>query len=97
MSTLLENDNRIETHSDELRASMAAVRISIKWFGTRKSVSNHQKTEAARPFNAEGKFLSVGKKLIDTTHPAWKAVASVKHNILSDWRDRSLPFPEDGT
>ena len=96
MSTLLENENQIETYSDELRSTMAAVRVSLKWFGTRKSVSSLQKTEAARPFNAEGKFLSVGKKLIDTTHPAWKTVTSVRGAILGYWRDRSLPFPEDG-
>lgn len=98
MSTLLENTLNIDasTHGDELRSTMAAVRVSLKWFGTRKSVSNTQKTEAARPFNAEGKFLSVGKKLIDTTHPAWKTVTGVRGTLLGYWRDRSLPFPEDG-
>ena len=100
MSTLLDYDletaHDSTTHGDELRSTMAAVRVSLKWFGTRKSVSSLQKTEAARPFNAEGKFLSVGKKLIDTTHPAWKTVTGVRGTILGYWRDRSLPFPEDG-
>ena len=101
MSTLLDYDLNLtnennNTHGDELRATMAAVRVSMKWFGTRKSVSSLQKSEAARPFNAEGKFLSVGKKLIDTTHPAWKSVTGERGTILGYWRGRSLPFPEDG-
>jgi hypothetical protein len=48
---------------------MAAVRVSISWFGTRKSLTVEQKAEAAEPFNAEAKFLSAGKKLLDISHP----------------------------
>lgn len=104
MTTLLEyeldltsgGDTDSGTHGDELRSTMAAVRVSLKWLGTRKSVSSLQKSEAAKTFDAEGNYLSVGKKLIDTTHPAWKSVAGVRGTILNYWRDRSLPFPEDG-
>jgi len=49
---------------------MAAVRVSMSWFGTRKSLTAEQKAEAAEAFNAEARFLSAGKKLLDTTHPA---------------------------
>ena len=35
-----------------LRGAMAAVRVSIRWFGTRKSLTVEQKAEAAEPFNA---------------------------------------------
>jgi hypothetical protein len=45
---------------------------------------------------AEGKYLSAGKKLLDTSHPAFKAVTSVKSRTISFWKGVSLPFPEPG-
>jgi hypothetical protein len=46
---------------------MAAVRVSINWFGTRKTLTAEQKSQAAESFGAEGTFLSAGKKLLDTS------------------------------
>ncbi len=67
MSTVFD---RATSAADRLRAGMAAVRVSISWFGTRKSLTTEQKAEAATPFGAEAEFLSATKKLLDTKHPA---------------------------
>jgi hypothetical protein len=75
---------------------MAAVRVCISWFGTRKSLTTEQKAEAAEPFNAEAKFLSAGKKLLDISHPAFKAVTAVRGKVIAYWRSLSLPYPEPG-
>ena len=79
-----------------LRATMAAVRLSFVWFGVRKSLTSEQKAQAADAFGAEGGFLSAGKKLLDTRHPAFKAVTSVRSQLLGLWRSLSLPYPEPG-
>ena len=79
-----------------LRSTMAAVRLSFVWFGTRKSLSPQQKEEAADSFGAEGTFLSAAKKLFDTRHPAFKAVTAVRGRAVSLWKGLSLPFPEPG-
>ena len=75
---------------------MAAVRVAISWLGVRKTLTPEQKTIAADSFGAEGNFLSAGKKLLDTTHPAFKAVTSVKGRIVAFWKSMSLPYPEPG-
>ena len=75
---------------------MAAVRVSFTWFGTRKSLTPEQKNQAADTFGAEGQFLSAGKKLLDTRHPAFKAVSAVRGRVLSYWKGISLPYPELG-
>ncbi|MEI8376302.1 MAG: hypothetical protein WCJ35_26070 [Planctomycetota bacterium] len=93
MSTVLD---RPASPADELRTTMAAARVSMSWFGTRKSLNAEQKAEAAEAFNADVKFLSAGKKLLDTTHPAYKAVSAVKNKVVSYWRSMSLPYPEPG-
>ena len=84
------------TPAQALQSSMAAVRVSFTWLGTRKSLSPSQKAEAAQPFDAEGGYLSAGKKLLDTSHPAFKAVTSIKTKIANIWKGMSLPFPEPG-
>jgi hypothetical protein len=82
--------------SQRLRATMAAVRVSLSWLGVRKTLTAEQRSQAADTFGAEGNFLSAGKKLLDTTHPAFKAVTAVKGRIISLWKCMSLPFPEPG-
>ena len=101
MSTLLlDEPEAVHTLSagaaDRLRTTMAAVRVCFTWFGTRKSLSIEQKAQAAESFGAEGQFLTAGKKLLDSSHPAFKAVTAIRGRVLSHWKSISLPFPEPG-
>ena len=98
MTTLLDEPvhHRAESSGNRLRATTAAIRLSFTWFGTRKTLTPQQKAQAADTFGAEGEFLSAGKKLIDTKHPDFKAVTSVRGRIVSYWRGISLPYPEPG-
>ena len=82
--------------SDRLRSTMTAARLSFNWLGVRKSLSSSQKDQAANSFGAAGKFLSAGKKLLDTSHPAFKAVTSIRGQTVAYWKGISLPFPESG-
>lgn len=82
--------------AERMRDTMAAARLSFTWLGTRKSLTTEQKNQAADSFGAEGKFLSAGKKLLDTSHPAFKAVTTIKGRCQSYWRGVSLPYPEPG-
>lgn len=83
--------------ASRLRAAMAAVRVAFTWFGSRKTLTPEQKSQAADAFGAEGEFLSAGKKLLDTRHPAFKAVTAVRGRVLQFWKGISLPYPEAGT
>ena len=79
-----------------LRAAMAAVRLGFTWMGTRKTLTPGQTARAAETFDAEGKFLSAAKKLLDTKHPAFRSVTAARGKVESYWRGVSLPFPEPG-
>ena len=98
MTTLLDEPatTATTTPAQRLRTSMAAARLSFNWMGVRKSLSTNQRDQAADSFGAEGKYLSAGKKLLDTSHPAFKAVTSIKSRTVSYWKGISLPFPEPG-
>ena len=79
-----------------LRTTMAAVRVSFTWLGVRKTLSPEQKAQAAETFGAEGQYLSAGKKLLDTRHPAYKTVTGVRGRVVHYWRGITLPYPEPG-
>ena len=98
MTTLLDEPQtqRAVSPTDRLRTTMAAARLSFTWLGVRKSLTSAQKNQAADSFGAEGKFLSAGKKLLDTSHPAFKAVTAIRGRAIAYWKGVSLPFPEPG-
>ena len=74
---------------------MAAVRISIRWFGIRRSLTRRAAGGGRRAVGAEAKFLSAGKKLLDNT-PSFKAVTTIRDKVISFWKSLSLPYPEPG-
>lgn len=98
MSTLLDEPTTAQSTSPShrLRINTAAVRLSFTWFGVRKSLTTEQRAQAADTFGAEGNCLSAAKRLLDTTHPAFKAVAAVKNRAIGYWKSLSLPYPEVG-
>ena len=101
MSTMTESQ-QVSDHSlvtgvgERLRCDTTAVRMHIRWPGTRKSLSDSQRSLAAEAFDADQKSVSAAKKLLDTSHPAFKAVTSVKTTAVNYWRASTLPFVEPG-
>ncbi len=79
-----------------LRQSMTAVRLSCTWLGVRKTLTPQQKAQAADAFGAERQYLSAGKKLLDTSHPAFKQVTQIKGRAIQYWKGMTLPYPEPG-
>ena len=84
------------TAADRLRTTMAACRVSFTWWGVQRTLTSEQKAQAAQAFDAEGQFLSAGKKLLDTSHTAFRAVTAIRTKIGDYWKDLSLPFPDPG-
>ena len=92
---LPETANR-NSSAQRLRTTMAAVRVMFTWLGSRKTLTQEQKSQAADTFGAERAYLSAGKKLLDTSHPAFKAVTAVRTRVIAFWKGISLPYPESG-
>jgi len=92
----IPTSTEVTTSVDRLRHSFSAMRVSFTWMGTRKSLSSDQRQQAASQFGAEGKFISAGKKLVDTGHPAMRAVNQLRRQMTDYWKSMSLPFPEPG-
>ena len=82
--------------AERLRSLMAAVRLSFIWFGVKKTLTQEQKSQAADTFGAERDYLSAAKKLLDTSHPAFRAVSSTRAAPSPTGTGISLPYPEPG-
>jgi hypothetical protein len=100
MTTTMQNPAALRaapgSPAQRLRADTAAVRVSLRWLGVRKTLTPQQKSQAAESFGAEGEFLSARKKLLDTRHPAYREVTAVRGRLLAYWKATSLPYPEPG-
>src|SRR5260370_35712308 len=100
MTTLLDHvatpSKTTTTPAERLRTTMAAVRVAFTWLGVRKTLTPEQRAQAAEPFDAEGQFRSGARKLIDTKHPAFRAVTAVRGKIGAYWKSLTLPYPEPG-
>ncbi len=98
MSTVIDEPavGSSTSSTQRLRTTMAAARVSVHWFGVRKSLTSQQTAQAADAFGAEDRFLSAAKKLLDTAHPAFKAVTAVRSQLQNYWKGISLPYPEYG-
>ena len=96
MTRPVSNSNSTLSPSDQLRQNMTAARLSFTWLGVHKSLNTSQKDQAANTFGAESRFVSAGKKLLDTGHPAFKAVTAIRSRAVNYWKECSLPYPEPG-
>jgi hypothetical protein len=93
----MDHGNRTSVDpAQRLRATTAAVRVSFTWLGVRKTLTHEQKHQAAESFGAEADYLSARKKLLDTAHPAYKEVTSIRGKVIAYWKSLTLPFPEPG-
>ena len=104
MSTLLESETNnsnsnaasLSSSANQVRADFAACRVKFRWFGTTKTLSTAQKSQAAESFGAQGKAISAAKRLIDTKNDRYRVLTSMRSAIVRYWKDSSLAFPEPG-
>src|SRR3984957_18295153 len=98
MSTLTVSDIPLATESapQRLRRTAAAVRVSLHWWGVHRRLSTQQKEEVSAGYAADARFLTAGKKIIDTRHEAFRKLSSIKSRLQTYWRGLTLPFVEAG-
>lgn len=84
------------TVGERLQNETTAVRLKIHWPGVRKTLSQDQTRQAAGTFDADIKSVSASKKLLDTGHPAFRAVSAVRTQAADYWKQLTLPYVEPG-
>jgi len=92
MSTLAVSDIPLEASSParRLRHMAAAVRVNLHWWGTHKSLTSQQKEEVGIAYDADARFLTAGKKIIDVRHEAFHRLTSIRTRLSNYWRGLPL-------
>ena len=85
MSTLTVPDIPLDGNSpaQRLRRIAAAVRVSLHWWGTHRSLSARQKEEVSAGYAADARFLTAGKRILDVRHEAFRRLTSVRATATS--------------
>jgi len=98
MSTVTVSDISLEATSPalRLRRMAAAVRVSLHWWGTHRSLTTEQKEEVGLAYGADSRFLTAGKKILDTKHEAFRKLPSTRTRLKNYWRGLTLPYTEPG-
>jgi hypothetical protein len=99
MATEIENNipdaERLQETARELQQNTGAVRVMFSWLGTQRKLSDSQTKQAADTFDADDSLVTASKRLIDTKHPAYKAVTAIKSQVSAYWRSMTLPYPQE--
>lgn len=98
MSTLTIADIPLlaDNPAERLRRTAAAVRVHFTWWGVHRTLTNQQKEEFGDAYGADARFLTAGKKLVDTRHEAFRKLTAIRTHIVNYWRGLSLPYVEPG-
>jgi hypothetical protein len=64
--------------------------------GAHRALTPQQREELGSAAAADARFLTAGKKLVDTKHEAFRRLTAVRSRITSYWRGVSLPYVEPG-
>ncbi len=102
MSTLFDQTgtmsepSQLEEFAEILENSTAAVRLTVNWIGNQRKATDAQKMTAAETFDADAKYVSLSKKLMDTKEPAYRKLVEIRGKMEFLWRIMSIPYPEPG-
>jgi hypothetical protein len=98
MSTLAIADIPLDSASaaQRLRRTAAAVRVHFMWWGVHKTLTTQQKEEVGLAYQADARFLTAGKKLVDVRHERFRALTSLRTRTINYWKGLTLPYVESG-
>jgi hypothetical protein len=98
MSTVTVSDIPLEVSSpaQRLRRTAAAVRVHFCWWGVHRTLTARQKEEVGLTYDADSRFITAGKRLVDVRHEAFRRLTSVRTRVVNYWRGLTLPYVEPG-
>jgi hypothetical protein len=98
MSTMSVSDIPLapESPAQRLRRLAAAVRVHFTWWGVHRTLTARQKEEVGLTYDADARFLTAGKKLLDTRHEAFRQLTSLRTQVSQYWHGLTLPYVEPG-
>ena len=82
--------------AEHLRENCAAVRLTVRWWGTNRSLTPDQKADLCEGSSIDGSLFKASKQIIDSKHPQMRSLSKVKSQTINAWKQFSLPYVENG-
>jgi hypothetical protein len=82
--------------AQRLREQFTPTKLSFTKFGCKRAVKEESRKAMAAAVDADPDNVSAAKKLLDTTHPAYKDVTRIFSQCRAYWKTITVPFPQDG-
>jgi hypothetical protein len=98
MNTITVSDIPLDATSpaQRLRRMAAAVRVHFTWWGVHRTLTAQQKEEVGLAYDADARFLTAGKKIVNVRHEAFRRLTSIRTRAVNYWRGLTLPYVEPG-
>src|SRR5882762_2722486 len=98
MSTMTVSEITLDSTNpaQRLRRIAAAVRVHFTWWGVHRTLTAQQKEEVGLSYDADSRFITAGKKLVDVRHEAFRRLTSLRTRIVNYWRGLTLPYVDPG-
>ncbi len=81
---------------EELKANTVGCKLSVKRWGTRKTLDENELERIGAEFSANPDRISASKTLINTKDPKFKAISSVLSRAKCYWGAVTVPYPDNG-
>jgi len=92
----IENVAEEKAFGVELQQGTVAVRFGKRTLGIRRTLDDVQTKQAAAPFDADRRYLSARKRLVDTNHKAWRKVTHLMYGATQYWGLMTVAYPIKG-
>lgn len=81
---------------EAVRETLTGASLQIHWWSPLKGLENDEKETAAASLEASREFLLGRKKILDDSHPRWKAVVNVRTRLRQYWDFATMPYCMQG-
>ncbi len=79
-----------------LKSKCLGCKLTIKWLGTSRTLSDDQTSKAAAVFDADSKMLGARKRIFNTKHAVWRQMVKLCGETRRAWKSYTLPYTEPG-
>lgn len=87
---------RRESITDRLIKETMGCKLHRCCWGVRRKLQANLLGEMAQGIDCDASWLGVSKRLIDTRHPAWRAVRKPLNQAVEYWMAYTVPHPDPG-
>ena len=78
--------------AEQVREFLTGSTLSFHWWGASRSFERDGILATAETLEADHEMISARNRIIDTRHPAYRALTSLRSSIQHHWKQHTMPY-----